>query len=152
VLAFALLVYVMVRVLGHQDSIVKQASKEREGWLETLKLEREQFVSVLGDISKNFEAHSSRAKEFHRQIRDAHAFQREEHIKMIENLNQMTVKIHEGNGEVRNAIEQMKIITEQRSKENTQLLSTLEKMNKNCTEHGLLLARLNGKKLERVNE
>jgi len=145
ILAFGLLVFVLIRVLRHQDKIVDTSAKERESWLETLKIEREQFVTVLSEITKNLEVHSSRAKEFHRQIRDAHTFQREEHIKILDSMNEMCVHIKEGNGDVKSAIEQMRLVSEQRSGENKLLLDTLQAMNENCKQHGLMLARMNGK-------
>jgi predicted acetyltransferase len=61
--------------------ILIQAAAERISWQETMKTFN---VSIV--------EHNERARNFHESVCEAHKFQREEHGKMIDNLNNLSVQ------------------------------------------------------------
>ena len=64
-----------------------------------LERERERSSEVYGKLAKAIDEHSAQAREFHMEVRNAHGYQREEHKKMIENLDEQAKVLLRINGE-----------------------------------------------------
>lgn len=66
----ALLFFVIKWTLNTAQHIIQQAAEERKAWV------------------KSLDDHTAQNREFSRSVVDAHGFQRKEHEKMIENLEE----------------------------------------------------------------
>ena len=75
IIIVALLVFVLKWIFKTMNGIIESASEERVAFIDT--------INRIGDSVK---AHTERAAFFHKQVQDAHTYQREEHQKMIRSL------------------------------------------------------------------
>ncbi len=64
-----------------------------------LERERDRSADVYNKLSKAIDEHTSQAREFHMEVRNAHGYQREEHNKMIQNLDEQYKVLLRINGE-----------------------------------------------------
>lgn len=67
---------VLMHILRQQESIMQMATMQNEKW------------------QKSLDEHTSQARQFHEQVAEAHKYQREEHIKMLEFLNTICTRTH----------------------------------------------------------
>lgn len=66
---------VLMHTLKQQENILNMATEQNEKWQKTI------------------DEHTAQAKIFHEQSNDAHKYQREEHLKMMEYLGKLCAKI-----------------------------------------------------------
>ena len=109
-LIFIAFMFLLKWVLKTQEKILTDAKEERASW-----------QTVMNNFQKNIETTSVQASEFHKQVTEAHSYQREEHNKILEGLNNVCngIKGH---------------------------TDCLDKMKENLEEQGKTLARINGYK------
>ena len=70
---FLLLFFIIKWILEEVKKILERESKERTEWAEIIR----GFQNVLSE-------HTSSAKSFHEEVKEAHRYQREEHLKFSE--------------------------------------------------------------------
>jgi len=148
ILMFVLLVMVIGYILRQQAKILADANKERENWQKIIELERQATIDSMSQITRALETHNSRAKEYHKQIRDAHNFQREEHIKIMDGLNRVVETLGVMKAQMESNFERFKMEHKNRENESGQVLAALRELTKNCQEHTRTLARINGRMQE----
>ncbi len=87
--SITILLFLVVKwTLQTTKEILRQAEKERECWRGT-----------IDAINKTIDNHNSRAQEFHSSVQEAHKYQRDEHEKMIKNLDEQYKVLLRINGE-----------------------------------------------------
>lgn len=72
----ALLFFVIKWTLATTRDILSQAARERESW-----------QKAVERMSEAWTAHTAQALQFHEMVTEAHKFQREEHLRMLDNQN-----------------------------------------------------------------
>jgi len=101
--------------------LLKWVLKTQEKILDNAKEERASGQVVISGYLKAIEQMNVQSSEFHKQVTEAHSFQRHEHEKLIEGINNVCM-IAKQNSEV------------------------LNKIKENLDEQGKVLARINGYK------
>lgn len=119
-LFFVAFMFLLKWVLKTQSEILKNAKEEREQW-----------QKVISKFNSELEAHSSDAREYHRQVAEAHRYQREEHKDMIGVL-----------GAIKNGIEIGQV---HRSEEHQTIIDTSRQLMTNCVECSKAIARIGGR-------
>lgn len=88
VVAFAFIAFVSWKLLSWGKSIVDSV-------MEQAKQERVKFTEAIDKLNRSIENHSNDATYRHQIVNDAHSFQREEHMKMIESLGKLIANSEE---------------------------------------------------------
>jgi len=86
---FVLLFFVLKWILEEVKKILERESRERTEWAEIIR----GFQNALSE-------HTANAQSFHEEVKEAHRYQREEHIKFGESQN----KVCQSLGEVEKAL------------------------------------------------
>lgn len=134
ILIFGLLVVVVRHVLTQQEKIIDMASHERQEWQKTIQAEREQTRGVMTSVTGVLESYNERAKEYQRQTREAHGYQREEHIKMIESLNVVCNTLQKYQERFDVVTIEAKVAYEASAQEHYAILQATEKIVETCYE------------------
>jgi len=91
-IAMAAILFAAWKLLEWGKGIVDTAMQQVE-------TERIRSAEVYKKFSEAIEEHTSQAREFHMEVKNAHGYQREEHTKMIENLDEQYKILLRINGE-----------------------------------------------------
>lgn len=118
-LIFIAFMFLLKWVLKHQDNILASQLKI----LDDSKTERANWQTIMIGYQKTIEQTSAQASEFHKQVTEAHNYQREEHAKTLEGLNTLCITVRESK-------------------------DCLNQIKENLGEQGKVLARINGFKNE----
>jgi len=97
-----------------------------------LERERERSSEVYTKLSRAIDDHTSQAKEFHMEVRNAHGYQRDEHNKIMDGV--VTVC-----SELKRCSDQQQDNADQRQKEHEKMITNLDEQYK-------VLLRINGEK------
>ena len=107
-LIFVAFMFLLKWVLRTQETVLADAKEERASW-----------QTIMSNYQRSLEATSIQAAEFHKQVTEAHGYQREEHGKVLEGLSKLCV-VAQTNSDC------------------------LTKIKDNLAEQGQALARING--------
>ncbi|MFC1709711.1 hypothetical protein ACFL2J_06630 [Candidatus Omnitrophota bacterium] len=121
-------------IMVSQQGILDQAAKERQGFQSI----QDGYLSTLKDMAGEI-------RHKFKETGDAHRYQRDEHFKMMENMNTMCINIKLGQKTLENAVEGFKMSHISRGKESEIQIKALETLTKNCDETCKALVKMNGK-------
>ena len=91
---FFILWRIIVYTMQFVSKITDQQSKERESW----QLMLASHQDVIRSIAESIRLHHQQSDEAHRTLRDGQSYQRQEHEKMIGNLNEIAITLGRING------------------------------------------------------
>lgn len=111
-----------MHILKQQDRILVMATEQNTTW------------------QRQLESHTSQAKAFHDQVTDAHKYQRDEHVKMmqvLENILEKSKKQLEGAERVESLINGSEVVQQLTIKSLSELKKVIEQCNYNKREVGV---------------
>jgi uncharacterized coiled-coil DUF342 family protein len=123
--AMAAIIFAAWKLLNWGKSIVDNAMQQVE-------TERARSAEVFFKLSAAIDEHTTQAKEFHMDVKNAHNYQRDEHSKIMTSCIAIC-------DELRRAAEKMSYETTQRQKEHEKMIFNLE-------EQAKVLLRINGER------
>jgi hypothetical protein len=87
--AFVCLIGMVWWILKQQSKILDNAKEERTSWQKLIEAERDKTTQALQGVATILGDHTTTAREFHLQVREAHNYQREEHKDLSEQNGKM---------------------------------------------------------------
>ena len=86
---FFILWRLLIWVMSFVKEITKQHNEERLAWASSQKEERLSWLKVLESIKSSLDFHNQASADSRKATEEAHKYQREEHLKMLEQNNKI---------------------------------------------------------------
>lgn len=82
-------ILIVKNTISTSNKIAQEAAQERKVWQEQDREERLRWFGIIDNLSRSIQEHSIQAKDFHDSSREANKFQRDEHAKILEGINEV---------------------------------------------------------------